>query len=199
MHNTLQISSPDTSPQEPASSNGSRLPRLDHKAIGRKVLVHRKTLGLSQEQLGKIVFEERDNASKFVYRVERGIQELRLSQAIVVCNLFGITLQELLAGAEPEPPKEKLPFSRQREWQIRNPLKAKVQRYAYENSDKKSVVYECNCAATDKEDHHFDYEKHPLDVVRLCPACHAAWHTKLRKLTSQPQALSVPASPEVQP
>lgn len=41
------------------------------------------------------------------------------------------------------------------------------------------VVGSCLCKVKNKYKHHFDYSK-PFNVIKLCPACHAAEHKRLR-------------------
>ena len=80
--------------------------------------------------------------------------------------------------------------ARQKRWRENNPEKAKAYQYAYwhdpANAEKNHartrvkvakrngilVPVPCKCGRLDVQAHHEDYSK-PLEVIWLCPSCHA--------------------------
>lgn len=73
-------------------------------------------------------------------------------------------------------------------WQKNNPKKVKAAQFTRYRPDQVFVLYECPCDHPKKHNHHFNYELKNI-VIRLCPACHAAEHKRLRSLS--PEALAV--------
>lgn len=75
--------------------------------------------------------------------------------------------------------------SRQRLWQLANPLKHKAQRMAFLAARSGRITRPTHCQKCGKEctphSHHDDYSK-PLDVRWLCAKCHGAEHRGRRKL-----------------
>ncbi|AZF89948.1 hypothetical protein [Methanosarcina virus MetMV] len=79
---------------------------------------------------------------------------------------------------------QKLANISSREWKKRNPEKEKAHHLAYYNVNKVIILYECPCDHPKKHNHHPDYSK-PFEVHKLCPACHAAEHKRIRSLAVQ--------------
>jgi Zn finger protein HypA/HybF involved in hydrogenase expression len=66
-------------------------------------------------------------------------------------------------------------------WQSNHPDKYQAQSMAKSHAELLTILYECSCDSALKHNHHFDYSR-PLEVIRLCPACHSAEHSRLRSL-----------------
>lgn len=47
-----------------------------------------------------------------------------------------------------------------------------------------TIIYECPCKTTKKDNHHYNYNR-PLEVVRLCRSCHTKEHYRLKLLADQ--------------
>lgn len=193
MHDTLSLLPPSSSQSKADPGNGVGLPCLDLEALGRRIRIYRKNCGLNQTELGVLLGYKADfTAQGMTGRLEKGLYEPKLTQALKLCDLFGITLDDLLNGtpklAEQVEERERSTrvrsgISRQREWQLKNPEKAAVQQYAHLHRDHLTIIYECPHEGP-KEDHHFDYRR-PFEVLSLCPACHAAESARLRRLTEE--------------
>lgn len=80
------------------------------------------------------------------------------------------------------------------QWQKDNPDKVKAQGLAKYHTDKLFIAYECPCEHPKKQNHHPDYSL-PLLIIKLCPACHAAEHKRLRALAVTTAEHSSIASP----
>jgi hypothetical protein len=67
------------------------------------------------------------------------------------------------------------------EWQKNHRLEVAVKNYSLNHRDKLIIIYECACDIpfNSKQNHHPDYSK-PLEILKLCPACHSTWHKKVR-------------------
>lgn len=79
---------------------------------------------------------------------------------------------------------------RQRKYR-KNFLKVKNgDKFSFINKSLFTVIYECRCTKAHKENHHFDYSK-PTTVIRLCKKCHAAEHTRLRRLAKSASAVAI--------
>lgn len=48
-----------------------------------------------------------------------------------------------------------------------------------------TVIYECPCKTTKKDNHHYNYNR-PLEVVRLCRSCHVKEHHRLQLSAASP-------------
>ena len=59
----------------------------------------------------------------------------------------------------------------------------KIRNAAYKKmyGNKLTIIYECPCKTTKKENHHYNYNR-PLEVARLCRSCHLKEHSRLRLL-----------------
>lgn len=68
-------------------------------------------------------------------------------------------------------------------WQRENRHKVKAGQLARYYVESLDILYECPCDVPfkKKHKHHPDYLK-PLEVIVLCPKCHAGWHAKLRQM-----------------
>jgi predicted nucleic acid-binding Zn ribbon protein len=69
-------------------------------------------------------------------------------------------------------------------WQKENKGKVYAAQVALQNKELVTIIYECHCDHPKKQNHHFDYTR-PLEVIKLCPSCHAAEHARLRLLAAQ--------------
>lgn len=68
-------------------------------------------------------------------------------------------------------------------WQAKNRHKVNTEQYSRVHADSLTILYECRCGHLKKHNHHFSYDpEFRLVVIRLCPACHAAEHARLRSL-----------------
>jgi hypothetical protein len=76
------------------------------------------------------------------------------------------------------------------QWQKNNPEKLKAAQFALYRPDTVYILYECRCKHTKKHNHHFNYKLKNL-VIRLCPACHAAEHKRLRDLAKSEQSEAI--------
>jgi transcriptional regulator with XRE-family HTH domain len=65
-------------------------------ALGTRVTQERERLKLTKEALG----ERAGLASRYVWRVEEGLQNLQLGNLLKISEALGLTLSELLAGVE---------------------------------------------------------------------------------------------------
>lgn len=103
-------------------------------------------------------------------------------------NPFGFmvyTGDKYCATHKPEPGKISPIVNRRTSlaWQKNNPEKVKASVFAKTHPYEVYVLYECRCDHPKKHNHHFNYELKNI-VIRLCPACHAAEHKRLRSLAS---------------
>jgi transcriptional regulator with XRE-family HTH domain len=79
-------------------------------ALGRRVTQERKRLGLTKEALG----ERSGLASRYIWRVEAGMQNIQLGNIGKIAAGLGLTLAELMEGIEHliANPPEKEPVKR---------------------------------------------------------------------------------------
>jgi len=75
-------------------------------------------------------------------------------------------------------------------WQKNNPAKVNAAVFAQTHPAEVYVLYECRCEHPKKHNHHFNYELKNM-VIRLCPACHAAEHKRLRDLAKSEQSAAI--------
>lgn len=115
-------------------------------------------------------------------------------KAIRTCIVCGVEIGRSIkycADHKPLPKKVNPVINRRTSiaWQKENPEKVKAAQKARYNPYAVSILYECQCQHPKKHNHHFDYE-FPTLVIRLCPACHAAEHKRLRSLAAPAQAVN---------
>lgn len=72
------------------------------------------------------------------------------------------------------------------------PERITAQNLANTHPDKIIVVGTCSCDVKNKHKHHPDYSK-PFEVYKLCPACHAAEHKRLRSLKNPEELMTINA------
>ena len=155
-------------------------------SIGSQIKYYRKQKGWNQAKLGSYFKSYEGNPQQFISKVERGMQELRVNQLLLMTQVLGVTTDDLLNGHH----KTKLldhSVSRQRRWQREHAKEQKACWISNHYPDLVKVFYECPCDHSDKHNHHFDYTR-PFEVIRLCPTCHAAEHKRLRALEKQEAA-----------
>lgn len=115
---------------------------------------------------------------------EINIRKWGLCQSCYDHHKYKKTLDKLYPYTPPK--KKTTPLSlvtRQREWQKNNPEKAYAQELSHYHKDHLLILYECPCDHPKKHNHHPDYNE-PFMVIRLCPACHAKEHARLRSLSA---------------
>ena len=119
-----------------------------------------------------------DNCKEIIF----GSQE----PVIRKCIVCGIEIGRSIKYCPDHKPKSNkiYPIANRRSslsWQKNNPKKVNAAVFALTHPHEVYVLYECRCDHLKKHNHHFNYELKNI-VIRLCPACHAAEHARLRSL-----------------
>lgn len=75
--------------------------------------------------------------------------------------------------------------------------RAVIRNAAYQKmyGKKLTIIYECPCKTTKKDNHHYNYNR-PLEVMRLCRPCHLKEHHRLQLSAASP--LNIATTPAVQ-
>jgi len=90
----------------------------------------------------------------------------------------------------PEEAKQRL-LARSVKWQKENKVKVYTALMSRKNKDLLTILYECPCDHPKKQNHHPRYEA-PLEILKLCPSCHAKEHKRLRSLSVPTEEIAVP-------
>ena len=79
-------------------------------ALGTRVMQERTRLGMTKEALG----ESSGLASRYIWRVEEGLQNIQLGNVGKIAGGLGVTLSDLMAGVEDliANPVERVPVRR---------------------------------------------------------------------------------------
>lgn len=72
--------------------------KLDNRAIGQRILLERKKLSLSREELAEIV----DLSNYYVGQLERGERQMSLPVLIKIAGSLHLTLDYLVLGRKPQ-------------------------------------------------------------------------------------------------
>ena len=158
--------------------------------LGETIKHHRKKLEMTQAELGSYLTQyPKQYHPLFIHRLETNKRQPRLKHLFKLCEIFKISLSDLLAGdigLSQEEKKDisyqKEKISRQRIWQKKNPKKVRASQLARSNGHLVEILYECRCDYDGtKHMHHFDHNR-PFEFILLCPTCHAAEDKRLRSL-----------------
>lgn len=72
---------------------------LDYAAIGRRIRMRRKAMGLTQQELAELVELE----PSYVSHIERGATKLGLPTLVNLANTLRVTVDDLLCDSPPGP------------------------------------------------------------------------------------------------
>lgn len=65
---------------------------MDYSALGKRVRISRKVLGLTQEKLAEIV----DVSTSFIGHIERGTRKLSVETLASICKVLGVSADFLM-------------------------------------------------------------------------------------------------------